>query len=114
MTIAPVQTKSQLLQRLRDHERKLRGFGVARLAVFGSFVREEQGPDSDVDVLVEFQLGMKTFDNFMHIAFLLEDTLRRRVELVTTESLSPHIGPRILSEVEDVLRARRQIDAVAL
>ena len=105
MTIAPVETKSELLQRLHDHEPQLRGLGVARLAVFGSFVREEHDPNSDVDVLVEFQPGMKSFDNFMQIAFLLEDTLGRRVELVTTEALSPYIGPRILSEVEDVLRA---------
>ncbi len=103
--IAPVETKSQLLQRLRGCESELRGFGVGRLALFGSFVREEQGPDSDVDVLIEFQAGMKNFDNFMGIAFLLEDILQRRVELVTTEALSPYIGPRILNEVEDVLLA---------
>jgi len=105
MTIAPVETKDQLLQRLQDHEGPLRGLGVKRLAVFGSFVREEQGPESDVDMLVQFLPGMKSFDNFMGIAFLLEDILQRRVELLTTEALSPYIGPRILSEVEDVLLA---------
>ena len=105
MTIARVETKSQLLQRLHDHEGQLRGLGVKRLAVFGSFVREEQAPDSDVDMLIEFQQGMKSFDNFISIAFLLEDILQRRVELLTTEALSPYIGPRILSEVEDVLLA---------
>jgi len=105
MTIARVETKSQLLQRLHDHEGRLRDLGVKRLAVFGSFVREEQVTESDVDMLVEFQPGMKSFDNFTAIAFLLEDILQRRVELLTTEALSPYIGPRILSEVEDVLLA---------
>lgn len=105
MTIARVETKSQLLQRLHDHEGQLRGLGVKRLAVFGSFVRDEQSPESDVDILVEFKPGMKSFDNFMEIAFLLEDILQRRVELLTTEALSPYLGPRILSEVEDVLLA---------
>jgi hypothetical protein len=52
---------------------------------------------------VEFEPGKKSFDNFMETAFLLEDELQRSVELVTTEALSPHIGPRILAEVEDVL-----------
>ena len=42
----------------------------------------------------------KNFDNFMHLAGLLEDLLQRRVEIITTEALSPYIGPHILSEVE--------------
>jgi predicted nucleotidyltransferase len=55
---------------------------------------------SDVDVLVEFEQDRKTFDNFIQLSFLLEDLFQRRVELVTIESLSPYIGPHILSEVE--------------
>jgi len=55
-----------------------------------------------VDLLVEFKTGRKTFDAFIQLAFLLEDLLERRVELVTPESLSPHIGPHILKEVKYV------------
>jgi len=105
MKIASVETKSQLLRRLRGCESELRELGVARLGLFGSFMREEQGPESDVDLLVEFQVGLKSFDNFMGIAFLLEELLQRKVELVTTEALSPYLGPHILNEVEDVLLA---------
>ena len=105
MNIASVETKSQVLRRLRSWESEVRDLGVARLGLFGSFLREEQGPDSDVDVLVEFQAGLKSFDNFMGIVFLLEERLQRRVELVTTEALSPYIGPHILNAVEDVLLA---------
>ena len=60
------------------------------------------GALSDVDILVSFTPEKKTFDNFMHLGFFLEDLLGRTVDLVTTESLSPHIGPHILSEVEYV------------
>ena len=98
-----VATKMDVVDRLSDVEDRLRSLGVKRLGLFGSFVREEQVPASDVDVLVEFQPGKKSFDNFMRIAFLLEEVLERPVELVTTEALSPHLGPRILEEVEDVL-----------
>jgi predicted nucleotidyltransferase len=63
-------------------------------------VHGEQTDRSDVDILVEFEPGKKSFDNFMQLAFFLEDTLGRRVELVTPEALSPHIGPHILREVE--------------
>ncbi|MGB6334065.1 MAG: nucleotidyltransferase family protein [Thermoanaerobaculia bacterium] len=98
-----VQTKDEVLDRLRRCERRLKKLGVKRLGLFGSFVREQHDAASDIDVLVEFEPGKKSFDNFMEIAFLLEDELHRRVELVTTEALSPHMGPRILAEVEDVL-----------
>ena len=70
--------------------------------MFGSFARQEAGADSDVDLLVEFEPGRKSFDNFMSLSFLLEEVLGRRVELITPESLSPHIGLRILEEVEYV------------
>jgi uncharacterized protein len=46
--------------------------------------------------------GEKTFDNFINLAFFLEDILGRKVDLITKESLSPYIGPRILQEVEYV------------
>ena len=98
-----VESKEDVFTRLRDRENQLRSLGVKRLGLFGSFVRQEQTRESDVDVLVGFQPGRKNFDSYMRIAFLLEDVLQRPVELVTTEALSPHLGPRILSEVEDVL-----------
>ena len=95
-------TKDDVLSRLRKHENALRSLGVERLGLFGSFVRKENERKSDVDLLLEFAPGRKSFDNFMRIAFLLEDVLEREVELVTPEALSPYLGPRILSEVEDV------------
>ena len=64
--------------------------------------RGEQHPGSDVDILVQFEPGQKSFDNFIGLAELLEELLHRRVELVTREGLSPYIGPRILADVEDV------------
>lgn len=68
-------------------------------------LRNDARPDSDVDVLVEFVLTEKTFDRFMALVDLLEDTLQHKVEVITTESLSPFIGPHILAEAMDVLRA---------
>lgn len=79
--------------------------GVVRLAVFGSVLHGDPSPDSDVDLLVEFAPGTKSFDRFMALAELLEARLGRRVELVTIEALSQFIGPRILAEAKDVLRA---------
>jgi hypothetical protein len=75
------------------------------LALFGSVARDAARPDSDVDILVEFTPGARTFDHFLRVAELLERALGHRVELVTTEALSPFLGPRILAEAQDVLRA---------
>ena len=97
-----VETYGHILSLIETHQSEIRAFGVRRLGLFGSFVRGEQRAESDVDLLVEFDHGRKTFDAFMRLAFYLEDLLGRRVELVTPESLSPYIGPHILDEVEYV------------
>jgi hypothetical protein len=55
-----------------------------------------------VDFLVEFEPGLKTYDNFLGLSYLLEEILGRSVELVTSEALSPYLGPRILLEAQDV------------
>ncbi len=95
-----IERKRDLFDLLAKHQEQLKQFGVKRWGVFGSFARGQQSIRSDVDILVEFEQGKKSFDNFMHLAFFLEQQLGRRVELVTPESLSPHIGPHILREVE--------------
>jgi predicted nucleotidyltransferase len=97
-----VQTKEHVLSLLHEHQHQIHAFGVRRLGLFGSFVREQHGRESDVDILVEFEAGRKTFDAFMQLAFFLEALFGRRVELVTPESLSPYIGPHILREMEYV------------
>jgi len=97
-----VGSREDVIRAILANQSALRSLGVSRLGLFGSFVRDEARADSDVDVLVEFAPGQKTFDHFMQLSFLLEEVLRRRVELITPESLSPHIGPHILKEVEYV------------
>ncbi|MBM4195050.1 MAG: nucleotidyltransferase family protein [Gemmatimonadetes bacterium] len=104
MTPRPL-TREETVKRLVASEPEIRALGVRRLALFGSVLRGEARPDSDVDLLVQFSPGAKTFDHFLALADLLEECLGRRVELVTTEALSPFIGPRIVAEAQDVLRA---------
>lgn len=65
----PVQTKRKALSLIEEHRDKVKALGVKKLGLFGSFAREEQGMASDIDLLVEFERGKKTFDNFT--AFLL-------------------------------------------
>jgi uncharacterized protein len=100
-----VNTKQDILKALKQIQSRLRSLGVRRIGLFGSFVRNEQAADSDIDLLVEFEPEQKTFDNFMDLSFFLEEVLGHSIDLVTTESLSPYIGPYILKEVEYALAA---------
>ena len=94
-----IKTKHDILNMLDQNRSRLRALGVRRIGLFGSFVRGEQRPDSDIDILVEFVLGRKTFDTFMGLSLFLEEILQNSIELVTVESLNPYIGPHIPKEV---------------
>lgn len=88
------------LSLLREHEPELKmRFGIAEIGIFGSFARGDERPESDVDILVTFRDGMKTFDNFMGTKFYLEDLFCRKVDLVTDGALEPLIRDPILQEV---------------
>lgn len=102
-TEPPVSTKAELVRLFGANEALLRSLGVQRLGLFGSFRRGEPGPDSDVDLYVEFAPGEATFDHFMDLGFLCEDLCGRRVDIVTPNSLSPYLGPHILKDIEYVL-----------
>lgn len=101
----PVKNLRDAEERLAQCGSELEQLGVIRLALFGSVLKGCARSDSDVDLLVEFAPGAKSFAAFIAVSELLEERLGRRVELVTTDALSPFIGPRILAEAVDVLRA---------
>jgi predicted nucleotidyltransferase len=100
--MTPVASNLEIQKRIMEMREQILSLGVASLSLFGSFARGEQNASSDVDILVEFQPGAKTFDHFMSLAMMLEDALGRTVELVTPQSLSRHMAPRILKEAERV------------
>jgi uncharacterized protein len=97
-----ITTKEEIIRVMMSQKERPISYGVCHIGLFGSFVRGDQSSSSDVDIPVEFVPAKHTFDNFMEVVFLLEDLLKRKVEVVTPESLSRHIGPHILKEVERV------------
>jgi predicted nucleotidyltransferase len=94
--------KNSIIQMLYSHRKELTDFGVDRIGVFGSYYKNKTHPGSDIDFLVEIQRDKKTFRNFMALAYFLEDLFKKKVDLVTPQSLSPYIGPHILKSVEYV------------
>ncbi len=77
-------------------------YHVRSLGVFGSYVRHEQKPRSDLDVLVEFDDDSLSLIQYLQLENYLSDLLGVRVDLVEKQALKPQIGQRILQEVVPV------------
>jgi uncharacterized protein len=84
-----------LLSRYNDDLRNR--FSVRKIGLFGSYVRDEALPGSDVDVLVEFI--KPTFDNYMDLKFYLEELFQTPVDLVIADALKPRVIPYIMNEI---------------
>lgn len=95
--------KNIAIKRLSVSKEAAAVFGISKMGLFGSTVRRENTPQSDVDILIDFAEGKETFHNFMSVCDLLEKNFGdTKVDVVTMKGLSPFIGKQILSEVEYV------------
>ena len=89
--------RNEIIDLLKRHRFDLDGFGVKDIAVFGSVARDEAGPTSDIDILVDFR-ERPDFDRYMDLKFFLEGLLQRRVDLVTRAALKPRMRPIVERE----------------
>ncbi len=88
---------------IRKHKSDLSAFGVQSVGLFGSYVRNEQTEKSDIDLLIDFDPEMENFDNYMALCDYMDLLFQNeKVEIVTKNGLSQHIGPAILKEVQYV------------
>lgn len=95
--------KDSVIRRLKSLKNPLRTVGVCQLGLFGSTVRSENTAKSDIDILLDFDLGQETYGNFLMACQILENNFKRyKLDVVTRKGLSPYIGPTILKEVEYV------------
>jgi predicted nucleotidyltransferase len=91
-------TASSVVQRIAGMRLELsERFTVKRIGVFGSFARDDAGPESDEDIVVE--LTEPTFDHYMDLKFRLEDVLKRPVDLIMADTVKPRLKPIIDQEV---------------
>lgn len=81
--------RESILRKLEENLETIRGFGVRRLGIFGSYARGEQSEASDMDFLVEFE--KKTFRNYMGLKFFLEKLFERPCDLVIAEAVKPRL-----------------------
>jgi uncharacterized protein len=93
-------TKENIIATLKSHKPALSKFGVLNVGLFGSYVRNEQTNNSDIDLLIDFEPDKENFDNYMAVYDMIENIFRnQKVELVTKNGLSKYIGPKILKDV---------------
>ena len=89
--------REEALRRLAGHRDELAAMGAGSLSLFGSVARDEAGPDSDVDILIEFDRPLDLFD-LGRIQVRLEEILGRRVDLVMPDTLRPRLRASVLDE----------------
>jgi len=93
-------SKNEILKTLKNIKGSLSQFGVSRIGLFGSSVRGDTSPNSDIDILIDFQNDKETYQNFISTCEFLENELKgQKVDIVTLKGLSPYIGKYILNEV---------------
>jgi uncharacterized protein len=96
-----VQTQRELISVLKAHKRQLQQeFPIRRLALFGSWARNAQTPNSDIDILVEVapSIGL----GFVTLAQRLKELLGRQVDLVSRRAIKPTLWNYIEPELIDV------------
>jgi len=93
-------TYKTILTKLEENTATIKKFGVKRIGLFGSYLRKEQKPTSDIDILVEFEKGKVTFDNYMDLKFFLEDLFECKVDLVMKDAIKPDLKPYIMGSVK--------------
>jgi uncharacterized protein len=90
----------KILELMHENQEEIEKYGVKRIGLFGSFIANKQKSNSDIDILVEFKKGKKTFDNYMDLKFFLEGLFKRDVDLVVKESLKVNLKSNILRRVK--------------
>lgn len=90
-------TREDVLRSLAEHRSELTALGIRSLALFGSVARGQARPDSDVDLLVEFERPVSLFQ-FVRIQNRLAAIVGSRVDLVMREAVKPALRDRILGE----------------
>uniref|UniRef100_A0A7V3ZSY7 Nucleotidyltransferase n=1 Tax=candidate division WOR-3 bacterium TaxID=2052148 RepID=A0A7V3ZSY7_UNCW3 len=92
--------KNKIIKKLKKHLPEIKSrFKVKEIGVFGSRIKGKAKKSSDIDILVEFEKGNKTFDNYMELKFYLENLFGCKVDLVLKSALKEELKQYILSEV---------------
>ena len=91
--------KNTIIELLRMHSKQIKSYDIQDLGLFGSHIRGDQSRDSDIDVIVEFKEGQKTYKKFIGLTYFLESILHKQVDLLTFQSITPRFRDEIEKEI---------------
>ncbi|NPA57663.1 MAG: nucleotidyltransferase [Aquificae bacterium] len=95
--------RDTVLKKLQDNKENLRRFGVKKIGIFGSAVKNQLSKNSDIDIFVDFEKGKGTMKNFVMLADFLENLFQRKVEILTEGGIESirlkHIKEKIKKEI---------------
>jgi uncharacterized protein len=98
-----MKTREYILSTIKSHKPEFTKFGVRTIGLFGSYIKNKQSINSDIDILIDFYSDKENYDNYMAVYDLFEELFKNeKVDIVTKNGLSPYIGPKILNEVQYV------------
>src|SRR5512133_1233030 len=91
--------RQEILARLRENEAVLRARGVSHAALFGSRARGDAGPDSDIDIMVEFDPAAHvTVFNYAGLKDYITGLFDGPVDVVSREGLKPYVRPAVVTD----------------
>ena len=93
-------TKSEILSILKKYQHDFyQKYGVTKIGLFGSYARETQNKNSDIDLVIEMEKGKKSLKNFFGFKRELENVFRKNIDLGIESSLKPIVKEQIKKEI---------------
>jgi len=92
-------TKTEILDKLKELKPSLESdYNITEIGLFGSYIRGEEKPDSDIDILINYKAGTSIF-TIGGLQYFLSEIFDKKVDIAMKNSLKRRIGKQILSEV---------------
>ncbi|OKO86713.1 nucleotidyltransferase domain-containing protein [Bradyrhizobium sp. AS23.2] len=96
-------TRDEIIAAIRENADAIKGKGVSKLAIFGSQARDDYGPDSDIDVLVEIEPETSfSLLNLIDVEHIIEEATGLQAQATVRSTIAPHFAQRIADDILEV------------
>ncbi|HLC73152.1 nucleotidyltransferase domain-containing protein [Candidatus Pacearchaeota archaeon] len=82
-------TSKKIIKKIEENAEDIKKYNVNKIGLFGSFSKNEQREDSDIDIIVSF--NETSFDNYMDLQFLLKKLFNKKIDLIIERGLKPRL-----------------------
>ncbi|MBZ4684196.1 MAG: polymerase beta domain protein region [Fusobacteriales bacterium] len=95
-------TEKDIIEILKSHEKEIKRFGVKKIGIFGSYVKQNYNENSDIDILVDFENVSRISKSYFGLKFYLEDLLGKEIDLCREKDIKKELKEEILRSVKYV------------